>query len=328
MEKLLEAVDELEKAKIAALQARNILGGGAWFDGETDVSPSLEINPEKRIESVRSGLYPDPLGGSQDLTTFSLLDWMTALQTPAYHRAGFHRLPATVLTDITGDDSTEEIPDALGFQEWIVLQIDALIGQFPLNLEVKDADGELKRIQFGNISEAMSEIIGSIIASSQDSDLILEILLKNLTETIKAGNSANVASQYAKANSEFLGYQIKQQGQEVPYSVTPGGQSLKEILTPSKKRQVVPVFDDKTDLMSAIGRLAIDVGIVKAAFTRQAADLDSLPLPGEGISQQRANRNSQEDTEWAQFISEVEVPPAQYQVDPATPKPDIKDLSI
>jgi hypothetical protein len=217
-----------------------------------------------------------------------------------------------------------EFEDTLSLQEWLFLQLDGILGQFPIKLKVRNAEGQIQDLKVENLSEIQAEILGILLGMSADLDISVELGMKAIVESIRATNAATVAYDYAKANCEYLGYKGKEEQRDVPMSITPKSASLRDALKPSIQKGAKFVFDDKEDLQDLLRRIALSTQIIQAVFSSPGLD----DLPGDRIKQKRRTSDVEDNNKWTEFIAQIENPDGQMKRDDNAPKPDIKDLNI
>jgi hypothetical protein len=226
-----------------------------------------------------------------------------------------------------GQKSLATYPDLL---QWVIEQMDGLFGQFPVEINYKDANGADQKIAIQNQAEAMAEVIGLLIGIASDGEIAVQLGMKAIVETIRSTAAATSAADYGKANAEFLGYRGKDKTSDLKLSITPGATNMKDALKESTKKIQRFEFSDSADLQDYLRRLLIGVGIVKAAFYRPFNGLSDL-LPGDRIRQENqpatGTTESEEDRVWREFLTEVETPPTRYRRDQNLPTVKIENVS-
>jgi hypothetical protein len=226
-----------------------------------------------------------------------------------------------------GQKSLATYPDLL---QWVIEQLDGLFGQFPVEINYKDANGADQKIEIQNQAEAMAEVIGLLIGIGSDTEIGVQLGMKGIVETIRSTAAATSAADYGKANAEFLGYRSKDTTSDLKLSISPGATNMKDALKESTKKIQRFEFADSADLQDYLRRLLIGVGIVKAAFYRPFNGLDDL-LPGDRIRQENqpatGTTESEEDRVWREFLTEVETPPTRYRRDQNLPTVKIENVN-
>lgn len=113
------------------------------------------------------------------------------------------------LTDTSGGVSIKSIPR---FQRYIVEQLDALIGQFPLEVEIQDVDptqqgNQTERVKLPNLAETLGEIYGLLTKTAVDGDVSINFLSRLAFELMAVKSATLITQSYARGNAAYLGYQ-------------------------------------------------------------------------------------------------------------------------
>lgn len=191
-------------------------------------------------------------------------------------RLAVNDFPVSVPQSLLADrgNSTEEIQSVSQFIKWFVLQMDALIGQFPIAITIKDADAtkegdQKKEIKIPNLAEGIAELIGIGMNASINTDSLVNIGVRNLYETNLAKNAAIVAQDIARNNAEFLDYEVKEIDRKVPAAFTLGEIELDKILKESEHN--IRTYDnvDKAQLKDYMTEFLQAVAIIRAAHWRK-----------------------------------------------------------
>jgi hypothetical protein len=266
--------------------------------------------------------------GDGDLTTIVNLV-AKRLGTSAYPI----EVPQSLLQGV--GDKVQKIDSNAEFLHWLTYQIDGLVGQFPINIEVKDIDplkegDQKKTIQLPNISEAIAEMYGLTIKSSVNQEVELNMLLRLAAETIATKNAAIVAQDYSRANATFLGYKANYKPRELQYNFDFTGASLdprsKEPIVLEKLLKTVTGYvqgweiADKETVVGFLQKLMFSAGIIKAVFFRGKGQQKEL---NREISAMTADESAQED-KFKAFIKEINDPNSRFNRN-AQDKPEIKD---
>lgn len=252
----------------------------------------------------------------KDLNIQNIEQFACHVLASLFYRNGFHRFPATVPESLIFDNDkyknpkeqpTKSLDDALEVQEYLLRNLDAVCGQFPLifDYQYSDEKGEKQtnKIKIPNIAEALIELVGMALNIQTNCDANVVIGLKNLVETVKAGNSAIVAGDYAKANAKYLGYKGGEKEREIPLSFTPGQTELKKVLKDSKQNIISWENQDEDNLVDDIKQILIAAQITKSALV-QPFDITKPDqfLTGDSIRQQKKEYKEKYDTEWDDLI--------------------------
>jgi hypothetical protein len=246
-----------------------------------------------------------------------------------FYRLGLHRLPAELPEFLFNegkeekDDKPVKIADLMSLNEWLIKNLDALFGEFPLKIKYKNLEGKEETLQVDNIAETLAEIIGLSINIATDADTSVAIGFKNLIEATKASNAAIVAGDYARANSEYLGYKGREINREVKLTYTPNKNSIIEALKPSKSNLVGFEIQDNENLQEQIAKLLIVTQIIKSAFYFPYRPGDTLT--GDSIREQKEKDKEKADEDWEDLLKELNNPSGVNKI-PGNPKPRIRDI--
>ncbi|MEL7406336.1 MAG: hypothetical protein AAFN00_05160 [Cyanobacteria bacterium J06558_2] len=307
-----------------------ILGGDNWEEGKNG-EVSMEVNPESLINTTGKALYEEESSKVNNVKVSSLLELITAYSAVDFYRSGHHRLPIRTLQSLLnteGGNQEIKIYDAISFQEWLVKQIDALVGEFPLKLNFKTTDAENKEVEteicLENISEALAEFLPLILGTAEDTDLLIQIGMKNLIENSKGTNTSARIYDYVVANAAFLGYRGNEVEREIDLTFTPKSANMTSAMKSSKGKYVGWEMEDKDTLIETVKRTLIATEIVKAALFIPFTPGDSIT--GDAIKETEQKDSETNDEKWEQFKTRVNHPSGRYEV----PKPasKIKDLTI
>ena len=179
------------------------------------------------------------------------------------------------LSQFQGETTLKTIPQ---FIKWTNEQIHAVLGQFHQTIEIEDTDLAQKGEQSAtvvlpNISEALTELIGLVIDLQVTNAALVNITTRSLLEAGLTKQQAIKALWYAKANSEFLGYEGKEKTVDVPFLFSlPKDDStddLAALLTDSKEKVKVWEMKQETDLNDKLASIEVAAAIIKSVFSRK-----------------------------------------------------------
>jgi hypothetical protein len=251
--------------------------------------------------------------------------------------AGVEKYPIEVPTSLLQGfgDGISKLPSSADFNFWFASQIDALVGQFPIDIEVKDIDplkagDQKKTISLPNIAEALAEMYGLTIKNSVNQEVELNMLLRLAAEVVATKNATIVAQDYARANANFLGYKANYKSRELIYNFDFAGANLdpksKEPIILEKLLSTVKGYvkgwelEDKETVVGFLQKLMFSAGIIKAVFFRGKNQQKELKREMESMS---GDEKAQED-KFAAFIKEINDPNSRFNRT-AEGKPEIKD---
>ncbi len=322
----LDEFGNMDEIKELLEKVWSVLGGDSWAYNSTNKTTSLNLQPEAKIKTTGLAQYQSNTDTGKNVTVSNLLELVTALHSVNYFRSGHHRLPATTINSLLNtEDGNQELKiyDSLSFQEWIIRNIDALFGEFPLTLKYKTEANKEEEVSFTNISEAITESIGLLLSLAEESNSNLAATMKALTEARAAANAAIVAVDYTSANAEYLGYKGREKSREVNVSFTPGETTMSKVLKPSKQKIVGWELVGEETLTELIKRVLIGAEIIKAAMYIPWKPGDKLT--GDIIKKNRQSQQEQDGTEWQTFLNRINTPTGRYKTN--KPSAEIKDLT-
>lgn len=214
---------------------------------------------------------------------------------------------------------------------WLTQQVDGLVGEFPIRVNIEDADptregNQAKSVNLPNIAEALAEIYGMATKTAIDSDMHTSFLLRLAVETMAAKTAALLAQDYAMGNASYLGYKGNQVKRTVDYAFDPTKiDSLETILRETKQQIAGWENQDKDSVADYLQKLMFGAGLTKSVFFRRASDMARLLselktfLPTEQTGET-------EDDDWKAFIRQLNDPESQFNKQ-STVKPEIDNLS-
>jgi len=275
-----------------------------------EVQYKLENDPNKNVKEAKDLVTSNKIG---DRKIENIEQFVTYLISSIFYRSGFHRFPATLPESLLYDtekygENNEQpkifIEDALEWQEYLLKNLDGILGQFPLTFTYKkNKDDEGTKVSIPNIGEALTELIGVGINTQNNSEASIAIGMKNLVESAKAGNAAIIASDIARANATFLGYKSREKEKEIPYAFNPEGETLEEALEDSTQKIITLENQDKGALIDDIKTILISSGIIKAALMQPFRGKDGF-ITGDGIREQKKKDKEKYDKAWDVLIKE------------------------
>jgi hypothetical protein len=169
-------------------------------------------------------------------------------------KIGSADLPATVPKSLTDrSKGTTSIENLAQFTSYAVKQLDAVCGKYPIEVKIEDADltqeGDQSRtVKIPNIAEGIAELLGLLLILKAESSATLSAAVRGMIEAGSAKQSAILAHDYAKANSEFLAYKGKQVRHQVPFAFNFNKQKLEEMLKEGTFEIKGFQNDDKDDI--------------------------------------------------------------------------------
>jgi len=240
-------------------------------------------------------------------------------------------VPESLLTGV--GDKTQDVESQTDYLYWLTHQIDALIGEFPIKIKIKDIDplkegDQEQEIVIPNIAEAIAEMYGITMKSGINQEVELNMLLRLAAEVIATKNGVAITQDYARANADFLGYKGNKVSRELTYNFDLARPDLLSGETPIVIESLLKTVtgsvegwknDDKQTLMDYVKRLMFAAGIVKAAFFRNKKQVTDIK---KGIDDMYGD-NKATKNHFEEFVQAIKNPQSDYNKN-STEKPDIK----
>jgi hypothetical protein len=269
-------------------------------DGKPEPAPDASLNSLTEINEFFHKLIASSLGTGQ---------------FPA-------KVPAALFTNDKGEDDPEllEIKSLTALAGWFIGQFDALIGQFPIRIEIEDSDAtkegdQKKEVILPNLAEAIAELYGLSFQSTANSALIVDLVLRNISEAIKNGNMGVETLDYAKAVAKHLGFKGNKVERKIPYFVDP-----RETQDLDKYRKEVELstqgfeYEDKQTMAEQMKMVLFAVSIIKAAFWEEWNPKRKYEA-GKGIRKDAEG----DDTAWNEHLAAMRNPESPLRQDDDPP---------
>lgn len=317
-----------------------ILGGDSWFPDKNKDEIKREELFDKQFREKAHKQFTGEEEEEQKTSSKDLTELIFNAFTSLYRRSGIYDLPAQLpssLLEYGDDEKPIKVQSQMQYLTWFVKQFDALVGQFPITIEIEDTDlaeagNQTKKIEIPNIGEAIAELFNLASNSAINSDLAINFLTRIAAETMGAKNAALLAQEYSKANASFLGYQSKEVGREVEYAFNPKNikdqSSFSEFLQNGKGYIVGIEEDDKSNLMAYLRNLMFAASIIKSVFFRGEKQNKQLL---EELKSLFDTKNPASDKEWKEFLRELNSPTGFFNVnmnDPEIPLSEIDNVVL
>jgi len=216
----------------------------------------------------------DPMGCCEE--TLELLEAI-------YSRLGVDEFPVKAPLLLTQESEEQaDLENHAQLWEWSARNLDALMGQFPVKIKIKDSDpstaGDQEvEVSLPNVAEALAELFGLVYQAEIGTDLNSEILLRLIPEVIATKNATITAQSYAKANASYLGYEGNTKEVYLDYNFDlENRQSLPQFLQETKKRVRVYRDESKESVADILAKLEFAAGIIKAAFYTKPSEKHRL----------------------------------------------------
>lgn len=328
------AKEWLSKIERYSERVHNLLGGSGrfqWGDSDNDENdpasrdPKFDLFNQSRLNNfeMRNFLERDEQGEIQInpenglpvekvVRGFDLPELIYRQLIPIFWALGAGDVPQRYPRTLLNGDTQEVVVRTLAeAQNWQTQQIDALLGLFPIEIEIEDSDPlqpgkQTKKIQLANISEALAELYGLAISGTTNADVAINFLMRLSAEMIATKNASLIAQDYARANASFLGYKGNPAKREVDYAFNPSKLgSLEEFLKESKGYIQGWEETDKESVVGFLQRIVFSAGITKAAFFRNKDRLAILKKELEAFTQKG---DAIDNADWQRFLDLINNP--------------------
>lgn len=243
------------------------------------------------------------------------------------NRTGSHRYPMELPEYLLNDFINKPIiiQDQVDFNVWLVKNIDALVGLFPIKIERTDENGVKQMLTFENIAEAIAELTGLLAQIAFDADTAVNVGTRATGEAVGAKAAALQAGSYLKAIVDYMGFQGQPVSFDVPISVTPGAvgldgklqeNELKDFLKPSVQKAIGFKNTDPVDQRLSLRRLMENTEITRASVYRPLkSDPAKNSLTGDAIKADKVAEKKRIDDLWDKFKLRMEGHTAGTRVD-------------
>jgi len=219
--------------------------------------------------------------------------------------------PANVLDPDAGSRKYHTIP---GLIAWNFLQLEGLIGKFPIKLTFTDPDllqeGEKEQeVVIPNLAEAITEIIGHGMTNSDLGALNNQILARSIMESASARKTAIETYYMVESLIEYFGYGINEKDVEVPFAFNICPEQLENLIFSEVlqcKMQPIKIreFDHKDkDWEKILQRLLLGAEIIREVFFRNIAPGESL---GQAVMNDLAAVDEEDYDPWDAWRRKVE----------------------
>jgi len=263
-------------------------------------------------------------------------DSITGIVNLLAKRIGTSRYPVEVPESLlTGvGDKVQKVESMTDYLYWLTHQFDALVGEFPIKIEVDDIDPltegkQPKTLEIDNIAEALAETYALSLKNAINQEVELNVLFRLAGEVIATKNCTAITQDYVKANATFLGYKGNQKDRELTYNFDleltkdgiPSADTLERMLKSKKAFIQGWEINDKETVVGFLQKLMFAAGIIKAVFFRGKKRLktfnDELTRMATDAKEGAAN--------WDKFVRDIEDPDSDFNKD-ASEKPEIKEI--
>jgi hypothetical protein len=272
----------------------NILGGDFWYkQNNNSEMPTGMIDSETFIKNLVASQW-GMQGEKQTVARAkanNLIDVFAIFQSAIYHRLGLQEFPLQAVNSLAakpGEETDIKIPYLSKLLEYQIKQQDNVIGRFPVDIKIEDADAiaagnQAEEYHFPNLSEITAELMSVTLGQNVMLNILFNICLRELQET---GNTKLVCvrNNYAiDAIIDYLGFATVEKKEKIPFVFNPlmgasGEGNIAESLKPSEIETIISECSEKLTHEQKLGRL------LKAAAITEAVNYRKLGTDGSALA--------------------------------------------
>jgi hypothetical protein len=237
-----------------------------WVGVDSSSSGSLLLEEGEHITSqrqqtIKPRLFIEEYGGNfppppPEKKKMNCCAELRALLMLALKRIG--SLPASV-----PDNFTKQNPGYINIESlaelmlWQMQQMDAVMGSYPIEIEIEDTDvveegNQMQKVTVPNAAEAIAEMMGMLMTMRTELNANLILSIKGMTEAGMAKKAATTAVQLGLANAEFLGYKLGQRKSKMPMLFSPNEDNLQKVMQEKEIEYIEYSNDDGKDFHDKI----------------------------------------------------------------------------
>lgn len=201
-------------------------------------------------------------------------------------------LPKSILakTNSSGkviEEGQVKIPDYAELFGWYIDQFDKIMGQWTVDIKVKDVDpltpgNQEQTITLPNLAEAIAEIYGLLLQQNINSTVALNFESRTLSEAGLTRQAAIKAFRAIETIIDYIGIDVIEKEELIQHSFDPNGETLDEILGDEPEKAPIKVyeFDYKNGitLKTALQDLAVSANIIKGVFAKRLDSSDPAAM--------------------------------------------------
>lgn len=283
-------------------------------DPGADPGADPENKPDEKPEDICESPCIQDLGAAAEKADGNLKEILKLLKE-IHKTLGVKSFPLSnpLLTGERGETQK----DIIEILEWIVKNIDAVNGYWPLDVKVLGADSKTKTIKIKDMSSAINELFGLLFTIAEDADAAVNIGARNIAETIQTKISTIQSGQLLKAIQKFLGFNTKATKDQIKLSVSPKAsgadnklqnQEMADFLRPSKQLFTGVEYSDNKELIVLLERILEDAEIARAALFKplRINKKGESTLTGEALRREKLKSGIDiYEEEWESFIASL-----------------------
>lgn len=210
----------------------NIIGASKKTETITGYNSNLRKNTtsttvRESIPTLYGYKLPEPPPAGEECDCMKCcpdVSNLEALLKLILKKIGSTHLPASVPASLIVENSAKiQLSSLAEYLAYSVKQTNAQIGYFPQKITIVDSDltqegNQEKSIKLPNLAESLAEILGILLTLETESNANLIATINAMIEAGSAKQTALLAADYSRANSEYLGYKGKLVEKRVGFS--------------------------------------------------------------------------------------------------------------
>jgi len=298
-------------------QGLQMLICGYAFDSGNTLSMQELANLLNQIKNQIDNLSGyDPDNPDQPESIGDKINQMHKVLAPAQFENA--QVPTSLLA-ISGQEALIPIKNYPELFLWYIKQFDALIGEFPFEIEIEDIDltesgNQTKKVKVANIAEGLAELFGFAFTGISVNDANMNILLRLVPEIVRIRQLGLTNQDILVANREFLGYREKEVKKEIQsnFKVQTDFSKIDELLKGEIAKYKSIEFDGKETILEYLMKLLYVAEIQKKALTISTKDYaDLLTRAAENNDTVDAKENIDN---WNKFVQQINDPMSQFNI--------------
>lgn len=188
-------------------------------------------------------------------------------------------VPQSLLADRgNGQQKLESLSEVF---HWFIKQFDAVVGQFPIEIEIKDTDptkqGDQKeKMTIPNLAEGIAELAGMGLGTNINTNTLINIGIRSMIEAGSAKIEALKGKYISQAIADYLAFDAEETKTNVSLMFTPGKFDLDDILV--EQEQKIPLYNykDDRDFKGEMAELLFAAAIIRSVHYKKVDPLGDV----------------------------------------------------
>lgn len=182
------------------------------------------------------------------------------------------KVPQSLLAD--RGNGSEQIESVTQFIGWFVKQFDAVIGQFPIEIEIADNDptkegNQKEKVVIPNLAEGIAELMGVGLGTNINTNTLINTAIRILIESGSSKIHALESKYLAQAIADYLAFDTEETKTPVPMMFTAGKTNLDEILQEKDQEVMLHNYSDDRDFKAEMTELLHSAAIIRAVHFKK-----------------------------------------------------------